>query len=320
MVLVEDVGSETESLDESKKPRAFRIGLTRRVGSEVVFKPAATVGLSADGGVFISPSQVLGTWQYGILESAVVATATSAETHLRPKLHYHRSGRVYPTLSGHDLERRSLEMTPLTALRRSQIFSVIVVRTWELPTRHGSTAWGDSSTAVKRWPDVATWTVWLLEASGDERRPLLLPGMPSVGLLAGDGFTHGVVSLSAYGREAVLLTTVSTDDTWEMLPPTGGITVTALPWHPGGPTEGDRCFGLWSSSLRNPMVKWQESAPEDLTPTWTTSVKNHLEDVDRMAEFTVPDAGLRERPPAVNWDDGSGTPFAKPKRDTRPSG
>lgn len=317
---MEDVGAEPEPPEESKRPRAFRIGLSRRVGSEVVFKSAATIGISADGGVFVSPSRFPALWEYGVLDSSTIATTTSAETDLRPKLHYHRSGLVYATLSGHDLERRSLELAPLTALRKSQIFSVIAVRTWEFPTRAGSTARGDLSTAVKRWPDVATWTVWLLEASKDERRPLLLPGMPSVGLLAGDGFTHGVVSLFAYGREAVLLTTVSTDDTWEKLPLTGGITVTALPWHPGPPTTEDRCFGLWSSSLRHPMTNWQEAAPDDLAPAWTTSVKEHLEDVDRMSGFTVPDGGLRPRPPAVSWDDGYGASFSKPNRDVGPLG
>jgi hypothetical protein len=67
-------------------------------------------------------------------------------------------------------------------------------------------------------------------------------------------------------------------------------------------------------------MSWQASAPDDLAPTWITSVKDQLEEVDRLSEFTVPDEGLRPRPPAVNWDDGYGNTFWKPQRDPGPLG
>lgn len=299
--------------DESRKVRAFRIGLMRRVGSSVVFKPAALIGLSADGGVFVSPSQGSDAWQYGVMEGVIPVTTASAETRLKPKLHYHRSGLVYATLSGHDLERRSLQLAPLPTLRRSQIFSVMCVRTWELPSRPKAMEWGDSATAVKRWPDVAMWGVFLLETSEDDRRALLIPGMRGHGMLAGQDYTHGVVSLSAYGREAVLLLSVQIEDTWNGLPTNGGTTIAALPWHPGSPGADDRTFGLWTAGLRNPLVHWDALAPDDLTPTSTTSEKKLDEDIDRMADFTVPEGGFDLRPPARPGNDFSGTPFARPE-------
>ena len=79
-------GSERESLDEARKPRAFHLGLTRRVGTTLVYKTAARIGLSADGGVFVAPSQAPGPWRYGVLDRATSALRTSAETHLGPKL------------------------------------------------------------------------------------------------------------------------------------------------------------------------------------------------------------------------------------------
>ncbi len=111
-------------------------------------------------------------------------------------------------------------------------------------------------------------------------------------MLAGQDFTHGVVSLSAYGRDAVLLITVQIEDTWDRLPIEGGTTIGALPWHPGSPRAGDRSFGLWSARLRNPLVHWDPAAPDDLKPTSTTSEKQLDEDIDRMAGFTVPHGGF----------------------------
>lgn len=298
------------SADETTKPRAFHLGLMRRVGSRFEFKSAAVIGLSPDGGVFIAPMQS-GPWRYGPLEGDLSALPTSAETPLRPKLHYHRSGRVYATLAGQELERKSLQLTQLPRLRYAQIFSLHCVRTWELPTRAKSLKLGDQFTAVKRWPDVAVWTVFVLRASQRARDQLLIPGVPSVGMLAGDDYTHGIVSLSAYGREAILLITVRTPDGWDRLPRVGGTTVAALPWHPGDPTARDTSFGLWSSHLRNPIIKWEESLPPDLTPTQTTSTKLLEDDVDRMADFTVPDGGLRPRPPVYEYDDLADSPFGR---------
>jgi hypothetical protein len=291
----------------------------RRTGATFQFKSAGVIGLSPDGGVFIAPMQ-LGPWRYGPLEGDLSALPTSVETPHRPKLHYHRSGRVYATLSGQDLEHKSVQFAGLPRLNDSQIFSLHCVRTWELPTRTKSLKLGDQFTPVRRWPDVAVWTVFVLRASQRERERLLVPGMPSVGLLAGDEFTHGIVSLAAYGHEAILLITVRTPDSWKGLPRVGGTTVAALPWHPGGQTATDRCFGLWSSDLRNPMITWEDSAPTDLTPTQTTSPKRLDDDVDRLADFTVPDGGLRPRPPVHDYDDFAGSPFAKRGREQYPPG
>ncbi len=312
---------------EASRVRAFRNGLMRRTPSGVVYKPAFLVGLSKDGGVFASPYQRSGAWHYGVINKDVPVGETRAETWHRPKIHYHRSGWVYATLSGQDLEQRSLQLPPLFSLRSSQIFSVMSLRTWELPSRHdfGIRA-GDGATAVRRWPDIATWNVFLLEASDDERRPLLLPEMQSMGLLATEDYTHGIVSLSAYGRQAVLLITVSIYDSWSALtqpdgwnkpdlPRSGGTTIAALPWHPGRPTSDDDGFGLWSASLRNPLVNWASSAPDDLTPSSTTSQRTADEAIYRLADFTVPEGGFAPRRPATYPDDLAGTPFARPPGD-----
>jgi hypothetical protein len=68
------------------------------------------------------------------------------------------------------------------------------------------------------------------------------------------------------------------------------------------------------------MTNWQESLPDDLTPTWTTSVKDYREDVARMAQFTVPEGGPSPRPPAVDWDADYGATFSKPKRNPKSLG
>ncbi len=289
----------------------------RRTGSTFEYKSAAVIGLSPDGGVFIAPMQH-GPWRYGLLEGNLSALPSSAETPLKPKLHYHRSGLVYATLAGQELERKSLKLTPLPRLRHSQIFSLHCVRTWELPTRTKSLKLGDQITSVTRWPDVAVWTVFVLQASPKLRDQLLIPGVPSVGMLAGDNHTHAVVSLSAYGREAILLITVRSHDGWVGLPAVGGTTVAALSWHAGEPTNREVSFGLWSSQLRNPMIKWEESLPASLTPTQTTSVKRLEDDVDRMADFTVPDGGHRSRPPVHGYNDFADTPFARPYSEQEP--
>lgn len=315
--LVAVSGPAEASTDETSKPRAFHVGLMRRTGATFQFKSAGVVGLSPDGGVFIAPMQS-GPWRYGPLEGNLSALPTSAETPHRPKLHYHRSGRVYPTLSGQELERKNLQLTELPRLRNAQIFSLHCVRTWELPTRAKTLRLGDQFTAVKRWPDVAVWTVFVLNAARGVRDRLLVPGLPSLGLLAGDGFTHGIVSLAAYGHEAILLMTVRTVDAWDGLPRVGGTTVAALPWHPGEQTARDRCFGLWSSHLRNPMMTWEPSMPTDLTPTQTMTEKRLEDDVDRMADFTVPDCGFQPRPPVREYDDFIGTAFARPDREPNP--
>jgi len=312
---------------EERRVRAFRNGLMRRSPSGIVFKPAFLMGLSQDGGVFISPYQRSGAWQYGVISKDQPVGETSAETWHRPKVHYHRSGWVYATLSGQELEQRSLRLPELQSLRNSQIFSVMTLRTWELPSRgsFGDRA-GDAATAVRRWPEVATWNIFLLDASEAERRPLLLPEMQSMGLLATEEYTHGIVSLSAYGREAILLITVNIQDSWGDLdepigfsktafPRWGGTTIAALPWRPEGPEADDQCFGVWSARLRNPLLSWATTAPADLTPTSTTSQRTVEDAVDRLAEFTVPEGGLGLRPLLSDPDDVAGTPFAPPVAD-----
>jgi len=43
-----------------------------------------------------------------------------------------------------------------------------------------------------------------------------------------------------------------------------GVSVVALPWKPGGPSTMDDAFGLWSTSMNNPVVKYEE---DDDIPT-----------------------------------------------------
>lgn len=277
---------------ESRKGRAFRLGLMRRTGGSFEFKAACIVGLAADGGVFVSPYSGTEGWTYGAVDQVPGTERALAQMLLTPKLHYHRSGIASVTLTHHEFERRSLRLPPLSSIDRAQILSVSAIRTWELPSRPKSAERGDLLTAVRRWPDLASWSIFWLRAIPSQREDLLIPEIESVGLLAGESFTHGIVSLAAHGHQALLLIAVSIEDSWGGLPASGGTAVAALPWHPEFPREDDRCFGLWSTSLANPLIAWAESVPDSLQPATTTSVKPLGTECDRLAATAAPEEGL----------------------------
>jgi hypothetical protein len=51
---------ESASTDETRKPRAFHVGLMRRTGATLESKSACVIGLSSDGGVFNPTSERFG--------------------------------------------------------------------------------------------------------------------------------------------------------------------------------------------------------------------------------------------------------------------
>ena len=142
--------------------------------------------------------------------------------------------------------------------------------------------------AVPRWPDVAIWTVSVLDATDDQRHALLIPELPSVGLLTGETYTHSVVSLAAYGRQAVLVITVEFEDLWDDLSDVGGTIIAAVSGLPDEDPEDRRSFGLWSSGLVNPVINWADSLPETLRPVATTSVRTQEEAFARLVELNRP--------------------------------
>lgn len=290
--------------NEEKRPRAFRVGLMRRVGTGFAFKAAAKIGLASDGGVFVTPYGNTDSWSYGIVSEHAPLQGEHLVTTLTPKLHYHRSGIVSATPpTGQDMERRRLQLTPLPDLHRAQILSIASVRTWDLPTRPKGILKGDQGTAILRWPDVAIWTVSVLDATEDQRHALQIPELPSMGLLTGETFTHSVISLAAYGRQAVLILTVETEYNWDYLPAVGGTSVVALPTQADNPPDTVVGFALWSSGQRNPLVKWAESPPATLRPVSTFSSKTWEDSFDELAETTLPLGGLgvrRTRPQPPN--------------------
>lgn len=269
--------------DESRKARAFRLGVARQVGASYQYKPAATVGLAADGGVFVSPKASRSGWRYGVLGDGA-RVDEQVEAAEAPKLHYHRSGLAAVSLTGRPLEFRSLKLSPLGTLGPSQIFSISVSRTWELSRRTDGPARGDMAVPVRRWPDVVNWSVYWVPAETTTRQRLLIDGPASIGLLSGETSTHGVVSLAANGHQAILLITVSVQDMWDDLPLTGGTTVTALPERTDAPQRARRIMGLWSARLRNPLIHWNEGSFGDLQPASTVSAKSMSETFEHLVD------------------------------------
>ena len=234
-----------------KKP--FRIGLMRGTS----FKPIATIGIARDAGIFVAPAAVGEQgWKYGVTregEAALLEPMNHVSTPDRPKLHYHRSGVASVTLTGVELERRTLRLPPVDTVARGQILSIVAIRPWTLATAPSSSRKGDLILFEPKWPQEVAIGLSLLHF--DDAVPLPpgeMAGLGPVGLLPGDD-SRFRVDLSHYIPGMVLVgsTKVSHRPSRHLEP---SITVAALPWGPDRRESPNGVLALWSESLRNPNV------------------------------------------------------------------
>ena len=89
--------------------------------------PLASIGFDSEGGMFIAPVDVFGqSWHYGTVNTEQAPTDDEmATTAVRPKLMWHRSGRVHASLSGATAAvRRLLQLSPFDRLG-IQVLSVV---------------------------------------------------------------------------------------------------------------------------------------------------------------------------------------------------
>jgi hypothetical protein len=234
-----------------KKP--FRIGLMRGTA----YKPIATIGIARDAGIFVAPAAVGEQgWNYGVArkgEAALIEPMDHVSTPARPKLHYHRSGVASVTLTGVELERRTLRLPPVETVARGQILSIVAIRPWTLATAPASSRKGDLILLEPKWPQEVAIGLSLLHYDDTVPHP---PGdmaeFGPVGLLPGDD-SRFRVDLSHYIPGVVLVgsTKVSHRPSIHLEP---SITVAALPWDPERRESPSGVMALWSESLRNPNV------------------------------------------------------------------
>lgn len=260
-----------------RKVRSFRLGLIRATKTSTQFKPSASVGIAPDGGIFVTPFPRTGNWTYGVVRPSGPREGELVTTDLNVKLHYHRSGLVMPSLSGKDgsLDRRRLQLPAIGNTSAAQVLSIVTLRPWELPTQSEPPSRGTMMCRVSRWPDYVAWTISVVAADEPTQQQLLQPQLREQGLLALGTATHGIVSLSGHGHEAVVVVTTSLEHDTEDLPSTGGTTVGALKWDQSGTSSGD-AFALWSSSLRNPLFRLLDKPITDLTPIEGTHVGRYV--------------------------------------------
>lgn len=249
-------------VDVVRSVKPFRLGVLRGASQE--FKPLATVGLASDGGLWVAPADVKGSsWTYGALTNQAPEQGAHVATALRPKLHYHRSGDVRITRTGTDLPLRSASYAPIPHLSRAQLLSVVTVRPWELNTDPRGHRQGDVIALEPKWPQRIAFSlsVAAIPEGANHAASLNGDGHP-MGLLAGDP-SRFVVEVTAHGIRALVICRIDVErDTGNDLE--SGTSVVAVPWQASHEGEVAESLGLWSSSMRNPMV-WLESADNVLT-------------------------------------------------------
>jgi hypothetical protein len=220
-----------------------------------VFKPVASIGLAKDGGIFVAPVPVLDhAWNYGVMRHDPPRAGDIVRTPERPKLHYHRSGVVSATLTGTDLEHRSLRLPPLHELTGAQVLSITSVRPRQLDSAAGDRK-GDVLNVVRSWPQSVGFSLSVVVTPDDAPDLQSVPDLAPLGLVRGDpsAFT---VSLVAYGLRALLVVRSGTGYTIDPgLHP--GISITAMRWNGQGPESVGQMFSLWSASLPNPHVLYE---------------------------------------------------------------
>lgn len=237
--------------------KSIRLGALRSSGSlGSVFKPVASIGLSKDGGIFVAPAPVLNdSWNYGVIGHDRPRTNEVVLTAHRPKLHYHRSGIVSATLTGTELEHRSLRLPPLEDVTGAQVLSITSVRPWQLASALGDRK-GDVCNVVRSWPQSIAFSLSVVITSQDAASPRALQGLAPLGLVPGDpsAFT---VSLRGYGLEALLIGRSGTDYT-QTPGRRPGVSVTALRWSGESADSIPNMFSLWSSALPNPHIIYED--------------------------------------------------------------
>lgn len=218
----------------------------------------ASVGLIRDGGVFVAPAPVRSyRWQYAITRTG---ESPRVGEHFwitaPPKLHYHRSGLVSVSLTGTDIERCSLTLSPLPTTRRTQVLSVVSHRLWEFESKEPRS--GDVFSTERRWPESVAFSFSVISVSAEESRKVVFRDHFPIGLLRGDA-RRFVVDMSAYGWPALLVGSVqvSYESTWHQEPNT---TVAAFRWSPEGPAGMTEALALWTSELRNPYVHYESES------------------------------------------------------------
>lgn len=221
------------------------------------YKPIATIGIARDAGIFVAPVAVGEQgWRYGVSregQAALVEPMDHVRISDRPKLHYHRSGVASITLTGVELERRTLRLPPVETVSRGQILSIVAIRPWTLATAPTSSRKGDLILLEPKWPQEVAIGLSLLRFDDEVPLPPVdMAELGPVGLLPGDD-SRFRVDLSHYIPGMVLVgsTKVSHRPSTHLEP---SITVSALPWDPERRESSNGVMALWSESLRNPNV------------------------------------------------------------------
>lgn len=191
-------------------------------------------------------------WIYGPIREGS-GDVDHVSTPLRPKLHYHRSGMVMATLAGTDLEWRSARFPALPESERSQILSIVSVRPWELKSAVNGPRKGDILSVCKAWPSAAAFSLsilsWPTQSPTDAVH--IIDDLAPRGLLLGDD-SRFVVDLSGHASNALLVGHSRMNyDPDDVLEP--GTTVAAIPWQRSS-IPPLAAFGLWSSTMRNPVI------------------------------------------------------------------
>lgn len=267
-----------------KKVRSFRIGMLRESKTNPQVKTVASVGIASDGGIFVTPFPKGAKWKYGNVRTVDTDFNSIVTTDQNPKLHYHRSGFVSVSLTGQSLERRSIKLAPIQDQTPLQIFSIISVRPWELPTTPiAQVRRGAFISRTPKWPAVASWQLTVVPSNEETLQKLLIPNEGERGLLMLGSSTHGIVSLSGYGHEAVVAVSVNLKLNATSLLPIGGTTVAAIPWSTMGPQVGQETLALWSADMRNPVVSFNPHPQVSLEPAEGYHFEQH-----RIDEIITP--------------------------------
>lgn len=233
--------------------QSVRLGVSRAG----VFKPVASLGLAKDGGIFVAPHAIgSGGWRYGMVREGGPEGDEQVATGLRPKLHYHSSGITRVTLSGNreDLELRQAHFPPIATLDRSQIFSIVSSRLWEFESAAGDRR-GDAFSVEPRWPWGLAFTFSVVRIAPEHQLNLVLKDLAPMGLFSLDA-QRFLIDLEGYGERLLLLGSV--DPSHEVTSAReAGTSVIAMGQTQNSPSP--QYFGLWSESVRSPMVKLEDS-------------------------------------------------------------
>jgi hypothetical protein len=217
--------------------------------------PFGTLAFAPDGGIILAPADVTGArWRYGELRLGEVPVRPNfSEVFVKPKLHYHQSGRVSASLGGTRLPPRAVQYPPLAGLQHSQILGLTVVRPWELTWASKQPRVGDIGTRERSWPQVVGWSIGIIDhPSVEQSRVVLSPG--GRGLIGGDK-QRAALDLREFGRNSLLIARIHLD--YDPTPDLQtSITAAAYPVVENGVPQ--RSYVLWSSTARNPLLAYED--------------------------------------------------------------